>query len=189
MQLVRTAVVAIVLAACAAPARAGWFEIALNGNAVDASGGNHFGSDPRGRLALGGRLLYDDDDDTKLGSVLAALASEATAVEGLEFGVGAQGYFGTGRDLDVSAIGLGVTASWAPPALDGVYFGARIFYAPGIFAWSDTDDLKDWGVKAGYRVTPKIEIFATFQRIDADFGALGRPPVHEGLLVGFGGRF
>lgn len=189
MQLQKIGILALVLLAATSAAAAGWFEISLNGDAFDLGGGAHLGDDPDGRLALGGRFLYNEDHDTKLGCFLGAFASEPPSVEGFEFAVGGEALVGKGEDRDVAALALGVEATWAPPRLKGLFFGARLFYAPGVFSWGDSDGVTDWSARVGFRVTKKIDVFAQYQRVEADLDTRGDTELDGGVLVGFGGRF
>jgi len=179
----------IVLVATTGLARAGWFELALDNDAVMVSGGTHHGSDPQGRFAIGGRGLYNNEHDTKLGAFVARLDAEPGGVSGLSFGIGTDVMLGTSEDGDIGAVAIGVESAYAPPSWRGAFVGARLAYAPGIFSWSDTDGLLEWSVRGGYRITPKIDVFAEYRRLRADFSGVGRRDLDDGAKVGFSGRF
>lgn len=185
----RLGAAAAVLACATGLAHAGWFELGLNGDAVIASAGTHRGDDPQGRLALGARGLYNGDHDTKLGAFIVRFDAEASGTRGLSFGVGVDVMAGTSEEGDVGAAAIGIESTVAPEAWHGAFVGARVAYAPGILSWSDTDDLLEWSVRGGYRITPKIEIFAEYRKLEADFTDLGRRDLDDGVKVGFGGRF
>lgn len=170
-------------------AHAGWFELSLSNDTVQGSGGAHLGSDPDARFALGGRLLYDDEYDTRFGSFLAGFVSEPASVTGLQIGVGTELYVGKGDGQDLTALAIGASGSWAPERLKGLYFGGGITYAPGLMSWRDTESLLEWSGRAGFRFTPKIEMFVEYRSVEADFKDVGKRKLSRGPLVGFGGRF
>jgi hypothetical protein len=186
----RNVILVTCIAFCATGlAHAGWFELGLNNDAVMVSGGTHHGNDPQGRFALGGRGLYSNEHGTKLGAFSARFDAEASGVSGLSFGVGTDVMLGKSDDGDIGAVAIGVEGAFAPAAWRGAFFGARVAYAPGIFSWSDTDSLLEWSVRGGYRVSSKIDIFAEYRRLEADFSDLGRRDLDDSVKVGFGGRF
>lgn len=192
MRLTRLIAVLFVLAASTGLARAGWFELGLSNDSALASGGTHLGSDPQGRLALGGRGLYNGDTDTHLGAFIVRFDAESEGVPGLSFGVGVDVMLGqSGKDDDrtVGAAAVGVVTELAPAAWRGAFVGARLAYAPGVFSWSDTEDLLEWSVRGGYRITPRVEIFGEYRRLEVDFDDLGRRDLDDTVKVGFGGTF
>ena len=185
----RLGIALLILTPAASPSHAGWFELGLRSDAVQASAGRHLGSDPQGRFAIGGRGLWNDNHDTKLGAFVARFEAERTSVQGLEFAIGVDVFLGKGENLDVGAAAIGIQASMAPPAWRGGFVGARVAYAPGIFTWSDTERLFEGSVRAGWRATPRIAVFVEYQKIRADFDGAGNRDLDDTLKAGFGGRF
>lgn len=174
-----------------APALAGWFELSLNQDAVLVEGGRHHGADPQGRLALGLRGLYDGDGehDAKIGGIVLRLEAEATRVPGLSFGVGVDALVGRAVDRDFGAAPLVAEGTLAPERWQGVFVGTRVAYAPSLLAFRDAERLLEWGVRAGYRITPRIELFGEYRRIEIDVKDLGREELTGAASLGFGGRF
>ena len=185
----RHVVASVLLLAAFGTARAGWFEIALDHDTVQASGGAHFGSDPAGRFALGGRALWDDGDDGRLGALLFGFETEPESVVGLRLGVGGEVIAGRCDEHDLAATALGVTAAYAPVALHGVYLGGRIYYAPSVLAWRAAEGFLDASARVGFRATPKIEVYAEYQVVRSDVEGSGSQDLSESVLFGFGGRF
>lgn len=189
---VRRPVLAILLlgSACGL-ARAGWFDLALNGDTVEASAGAHLGHDPEGRLAIGARALYSrrDEGDTKLLGFVMRFEANAESIPGLEFGVGIDALGGEGAGRDVGAATVAVRAAYAPPAWRGVLLGGGIGYAPGILSGRDTDNLLEWSAKVGYRVTRALEIVVEYRNVRASFHDDGHRDLVDDVLIGFGGRF
>ncbi len=169
--------------------RAGWFDIALNHRAVDARGGTFVGEDPSGRMALGGRIFHDDDRDATLGAFLAGFTTDASAAQGLEISLGIEGFLGRAEHRDVDAVALGFEVAWAPVRARGGFVGGRLYYAPKILSWRDTESLLDWSLRGGYRITPKIFVLAEFEGIHADFEGQGGRTIGRDALFGFGARF
>lgn len=185
----RLAILIVLLLSPPLPALAGWFELSVGQDAVQASGGRHHGSDPQGRLALGLRGLYDDEHDTKLGGLVLRLEAEAARAPGLDFGIGVDVLAGRGEDQDVGAGAIAAQAAFEPGPWGGVFLGVRVAYAPSLLSWSDTESLLEWSVRGGYRITPKVELFAEYRRLEVDFADLGRRDLTGAASLGFGGRF
>lgn len=189
MTVVRALLSVFLVVIPAGAARAGWFEIGVSNDAANAEGGAHLGAEPDGGFALGGRLLYDDDTDTTLGAFVFRFEGALDASRSLEFGVGGQAFLGEADDRDVGAVALGAEVTWVPPRARGFFGRARIYWAPGILSWGDTDSAVEWGVRAGIRFTPRVNAFVDYRHLEADFDDAGDRTLSEGLTLGFAGRF
>jgi hypothetical protein len=185
----QVAVAALVSALGWGPAAAGFFELAVESAAFDVRGGAHIGADEQARLLLGGRYTSSDDEDARLGSVLVAVMGKPQASEAFRFTLGAQVYaYGEAGDADVGGVGLGGDVTWTPK-LHGLFFGARVSYAPGSFCWSDTDSILDWGARAGYAINPRVRVYLDYAQVDADLGQAGDVDLDHSLKFGFGFEF
>jgi hypothetical protein len=178
----------VALVASTGSARAGFFDIALNDHSVDAWGGTHLGSDPEARVSIGGRAVYDDDRNTRLGAFYAGFGGKPGSAW-REITVGIQAFAGKGRDENVAALALGVQARFTPERWHGAFVGGRIFYAPDLLAWSDCKRLADWAVRGGYRFGTRIYLFAEYQRITADLKTAGSKLLAGNAMAGFGAEF
>ncbi|PLX97718.1 MAG: hypothetical protein C0623_14815, partial [Desulfuromonas sp.] len=108
-------------------------------------------ADEFGRSVIGGRYLYNEDEDTDMGTAEFKFFGEPGAVPGLEVGAGFIGYVGETQDiLDFRNIGIGVMASYAPGQLQGLGFSARVVYSPDIFSWGDSDGLTEFNTRVSY---------------------------------------
>lgn len=179
----------VLLTAATGLAHAGWFELALDDETADLWLGAHLGRDPETQFALGGRFLYTDETDGQIASLVAGFASNPKAAKDSDIAFLVQVFGGEGENQDVGAVALGLSGNWAPENLKGVFFGGRLFYAPEIFTYSDTEGLIDWAIKAGYRFTPKMEVFLAYTKFEVDFENFGDVEVDKGLKFGFGARF
>ncbi len=147
-------------------------------------------ADELGSSQFGARFLYNDDEETKLFSAAFEFVGEPGNVPGLKVGVGVQGYGGsTDRDQDMLAAAVGGLIRYVPPALGGVSFGARLYVAPKIFSGLDSDGMLETAVRAGYNVTPKIEVYLGYQNIRSDFGRYGTWTIDDALRLGFAASF
>ena len=173
----------------ATPASAGWFELGLSSDSVQVSAGAHLGNDPETQFAFGGRGLFYDDADTKVGAVVGRFEGQASAVPSLRFGIGVDAFLGKSWDRDVGAAVIGLEGSFAPESWRGGFVGARLGYAPGFMTWSDTERLFEWSLRGGYRFNPKVAVFVEYQRVEADFDDLDNRDLDDSVRVGFGGRF
>jgi hypothetical protein len=166
----------------------------FNDETADVWGGIEFGKDDESGFLLAGRYLYSDEDeiDASVPAVLLAFAGRSSANEDVDFRVGLQGYFGEAADQDVTGIGVGGSGSWAPDGFKGGYVGARLYYAPGVFAFGDTEKIFDWAVEGGYRINEKFRAFLQYATLDVEVEIDGVEldvDVDEGLLFGFGINF
>jgi hypothetical protein len=173
---------------------AGFFDLMFNDETADVWGGIEFGKNDDSGFLLAGRYLYTDEDevDASVPAVLLAFEGRASANEDIDFRVGLQGFFGEVADQDVEGVGIGGSGNWAPDAFKGGYVGARLYYAPGIFAFGDTESILDWGIEGGYRINEKFRAFLQYAKLkvevevdDVEFDV----DVDQGLLLGFGITF
>jgi hypothetical protein len=185
----RWALAAILSVAVSGAARAGWFDLGLDHDTVQASAGAHFGNDPAGRFALGGRYLWDDESGSRVGALLFGFETEPGSIEGLRFGIGGEVLAARDGDRDFEAGALGVSGTYAPAAMHGFFFGGRLFYAPSVLAWSGAESVVDASARVGFRVTPRIEVFGEYQVVRADLEDAGGHNLVDSILLGFGGRF
>lgn len=174
----------------AGSAHATALDLAFNNDSAQVAVTQPLVVDDYGASRFGARFLYNDDEGTKLLSGGFEFVGEPGNVPGLKVGVGVQGFGGsTDHDQDILAAGIGGMASYAPPALQGVAFGAKLYVAPKIFSGLDSEGLLETAVRAGYNVTPKIQVYLGYQNIRSDFGRYGTWTIDEGLRLGFEATF
>jgi hypothetical protein len=166
-------------------ARAQMVSLALNDNAFDAWGGFYLGRDDASRVLLGGRYLYADDEDTKYPAFLVAFAGRPDAMEEVSFHLGVQGVFAEASNLDVEAIAVGGFGEWVPKNWKGVYLGARLFYAPEVFSFDDTEGIFEYAARGGYVINEKFQAFLEYSEIEAEIAVLGDVSVDDGVKIGF----
>ncbi|BCA81196.1 hypothetical protein [Desulfuromonas sp. AOP6] len=146
--------------------------------------------DGYGTSSLNFRGLYNEDKETKLGSLGLDFSGEPGHVPGLRFGIGGEVYGGT-TDYHQDMLSLGVcgNTSFAPPTLGGLGLDGKVCYAPKIFNFMDLERLLETSVGIFYAVTPKIKIKATYQNMDADFEHQNSRHIDEAVRVGFSAQF
>lgn len=183
----------LLLLLTAAAVQAASLEIDLNDFSVQGQYFQPITDDEYGTSMFDLRGLYNDRQDTTLVSGGFDFLGKPGNVPGLEVGVGLQGYGGqTTRgplDRDLAAIALGARATYRPPALQGIGFGAKFFYAPEILSFLETDRLYEGAVRVEYALTPKIRVFAEYQEIRADYEIVGTRHIDEGVRGGFQAQF
>lgn len=182
------AFVATILLAIA-PASAGFVDVSINTDSAHARVGFDAHEETGYRVNLGLGYLYNEGLDANVGSGSALFVVEPESAFGLEIGVGVCLYAGTSEEESLGSVPLGIQASWAPPALKGFYFGARVFYGPRILSWSDTESLLEAEAQVGYRFSKPLGIFVQFRNVQADFGERGDRDVDNDVRVGFTARF
>ncbi len=171
----------------------GWaqsLEIHLNDTTVQARYEHPLYEDDFGLSAVGGRFLYNDDKSTALGSLGLDFVGAPGNVPGLKVGVGSHLYGGKTRGRQsLAAVGIGLRGHLAPPQLGGVGLEGRLAYAPKILTFMDAERLLETSVRLSYAVTPKVRLFAEYQRIRVDFEDLGSTTIDEGIRGGFQALF
>lgn len=173
-----------------APAQATSFELGLNDSSAQLRLGQSLRSDEFGQTLLQARLLYSDQEKTKLGSLGLEFAGEPGNVLGLEVGVGASAYLGEAhRGRDFFNMALTLRTEYAPPALGGLGFSGRLAYAPEVLSFIDSESLFETAGQVSYAVTPKARVFVEYQNLRNEFERRGNWTIDDAVRVGFQTRF
>lgn len=183
----------VVAVFCAATAWGTSLEVALNDFSAQGRFVQPLVEDSYGTSELAFRLLYNDHKDLTLGSAGFNFLGKPGNVPGLDLGVGVQvsGARSTDGavDQDLVSVGLGLLGQFNPPVLQGLGFGARVFYGPKILAFADSEGLFEGAASVGYAITPKIRVFTEYQYLHARFEDIGNGSIDEGLRLGFQAKF
>jgi len=172
------------------PAWSGSFDLSFNDTSAQAQLAFPLRSDDYGTMQLEGRALYNDQEDTRLGSAGLVFVGEPGNIPGLSLGVGGLLYGGRTDDKqDILAFGVGGHLDFAPPALGGFGLTGKVYYAPRVFTGLDAERLLETGLRLGYAVTPKVRVFAEYQNIRSDFEDRGNWTIDEEVRVGFQANF
>lgn len=146
--------------------------------------------DDFGHSVLGGRFLYNEKEETVLGSLGFEFVGEPGNVAGLDLGVGARLYGGrTDHHQDLLAVAVGTGVDYFPPLLGGLGFTGEIFYAPKIFSFLDADRLLETSLRLGYAITPRVRVHLGYQNIRTDFEKTSNRTIDEAVRVGFTAKF
>jgi hypothetical protein len=185
---------AIVAMLAGRAAQAGNVELSFNDNNFDTWLTFGLGSDDDAQFQLGGRYLYSssDEDDASLPGILAGFSSRAAGNDEIRFFVGAQGYVGEAQDQDIEGVGVGGGATWAPESWNGVFVGARLFYAPEVFCFGDTTGVFEWAGSAGYQINEKVRAFLQYSQVTADLetdAGDADVDIDTGVTIGIGIAF
>ena len=125
--------------------------------------------DDYGTAILGGRYLYNDDEQSETLGVEMKFVGDPGAVPGLEVGAGFIGYIGTtDYNYDFNNVGIALLADYAPGSLQGLGFSGRLVYAPSIFSWQDSDGLFEYNLRVNYAITPKVKVYGGYQKIESE---------------------
>jgi len=170
-------------------ANAGFVDLLFNDNAFDVWAGFNVGGDEDAGVLIGGRYLYNDDEDSTVPAFYLAFSSKPEANSDIDFSLGLQTYFGESKDQDVTAVAIGGSAVWTPPNWKGVFFGGRVFFGPGVFSFGETDGTFEWAARAGYAFNPKMGVFVEWSDFESDVENGGSLDVDDGVKFGFGARF
>ncbi len=171
-------------------AEASSLEFLLNDYSVQGRYHLTISQDEYGASGIGARLLYNDDEETLLGSLGFDFSGEPGNVPGLELGVVARGTGGTTDDSkDFLVLDVGGQASYYPPALQGLGIAARIHWAPKLLSFIDAERMLEAGVTVGYALTPRIRLLLAYQVMRTDFEDEGTWTIDEGVRGGFEARF
>ena len=70
---------------------------------------------------------------------------------------------------DASAIALGGSFNIGLPSEPRVRFGAHGYMAPRVTSFGDAKSFYDWGVRAGFRVLPRGELYVGYQNLEMKY--------------------
>ena len=148
--------------------------------------------DAYGRSEFNGRFLLNEDEDLILGSF--GLDFFGQVAPGLDLGVGLETLGGEKEsrleDQELLAVALGARLSYYPPGFyDRLRFMAKAFYAPKVLSFLDLDRALETGLRVSYAITTRVDLYAEYQRIGADFDDLGDQTIDEGIRLGFMATF
>ena len=122
-----------------------------------------FGQD-FGRLELEAGFLYHENGDKLLNAGLL-VRGESVSVP-MIVSVGARAYFGEIGIYTIGAVAIGGDLLLAPEAWGGLGLGVYYYTAPGVVAFSDTEDLTEYGAYLNYQITPQASIAVGYKQID-----------------------
>lgn len=146
--------------------------------------------DEYGATSINTRFLYDDEEETYLGSLGLDFSGEPGNIPGLELGVGGKLYGGnTNDDIDFLNLGVGVRTTYAPPRLGGLGVDGRFVYAPEIFSFLDSERLMESEVRLTYAAVPRVKVYLGYQnvRLKPDNGSTRT--IDDSVRIGFIGYF
>jgi hypothetical protein len=172
-----------------APAAAGSLDVGINTDSAQARVGFDAHEETGYRVNLGLGFLYNDGLDAQIGSASALFVVEPESIPGFEIGLGICLYAGSSGEESVGSFPIGIQADWAPAALKGFFFGARVFYGPAILSWSDTESLLEAEAQVGYRFAKPLGIFLQFRNVRVDVGDRDDRDIDNDVRVGFNARF
>lgn len=165
---------------------AGSFSLDLNDHSTQIGYLQKLDSQNYGDTIIKGRYLYNDDTSTHLFGVAGGVVGTPGNVDGLSLGldVGLNGGR-TKNSKDLLAIGLGLGAEYAPPALRGFGVDGHLVYSPSIFAFADSEDYFEWGVGASFLVLPNAKVTLAYQNIEVDVKNVGNRDLDDTVRLGF----
>lgn len=121
-----------------------------------------FGQD-FGRLELEAGFLYHQNGDSLLNLGLL-VRGESVSVP-MIVSVGARAYYAELASYQIAAIAIGGDFLLVPEAWSGLGMGFFYYTAPGVVAFSDAEDLTEYGAYLNYQITPQANIAVGYQRI------------------------
>jgi len=174
----------------AVPAGATSIDVGVNDFSLQLQLAEPLRANEYGTVQLEGRILYNNKEETRLGSVGMMFEGEPGNVPGLVLGVGGHLYGGRTDDRqDLMVFGLGGLVTFAPPVLGGLGIGGKLYYAPQILSGLDADRLLETGLRISYAATPMVRLYAEYQNLRADFEKRGNWSIDEGVRLGFAANF
>jgi len=188
--MAKSLVLSLLILLVAGTAQATTFDLAFNNESAQVELGQPIIVDELGASEVGARFLYNDAEETRLGSLGLLFTGEPGNVPGLKLGIGAQGYLGsTDRDQDLLAAAVGGTVRYAPPALGGVAMLGKLYFAPRIFSGLDCEQLWETEVRAGYNLTPRVQVHLGYQAIRSEFDSYDTWTIDDAIRLGFQASF
>lgn len=160
------------------------FSLVINDDSVQGVFGSAFNKNEFGESIVAGRLLYNDDKDTLLGSVGAGVIGEPGNVDGLKAGAQVIGNFGSSNNRDLLTFGLGVLVSYQPPQLQGLGTYGRLQYAPKLLSFLDSERMWEAAVGLSFMFTPKAIALLEYQNVEVDFEKTGKRTIDDSVRIG-----
>ena len=160
------------------------FSIVLNDDSVQGVLGIAFNENEVGESLFEGRILYDDDRDSLLGSAAVGVRGTPGNVPGLQLGAKVIGNVGRLDKLDVVTIGLGLDASYQPPQLQGFGAHGRFQYSPQLLSFSDSEGFRELAFGCFYSFTPRASLLVEYQNTEADFDTYGDRRLDDSIRAG-----
>ncbi len=186
----RTLFIFAIISLGAGSAAAASIDLGFNDNSFQLEYQHPLRSDDYGASIASARFLYNDDEETVLGSLGFDFVGEPGNVPGLDLGVGAELYGGeTDQNLDFINLGIAAQATYAPPRLGGLGLSARLAYAPEIFSFLDSEGLFEYDLRLTYAALPRVKVYLGYQNIRMDFEDSGSKTIDEAVRIGFIGHF
>lgn len=122
-----------------------------------------FGQD-FGRLELEAGFLYHENGDSLLNAGLL-VRGESVSVP-LIVSIGARAYYADVGTYRISAIAIGGDLLFSPESWGGFGIGAFYYKAPGVVAFSDADDLTEYGAYVNFQITPQARVAIGYKDIN-----------------------
>jgi len=143
--------------------------------------------DEYGTSLLNGRFLYNDDKETKLGSIGLDFVGQPGNISGLDLGASAKVYAGnTEPDIDFMNLAIGLRGDYTFPQLRGVGLSARLNYAPKVFSFRDSERLLESRLRVTYAMLPKVRLYLGYQNIRLDVeDRSGHSTIDDSVRIGF----
>lgn len=175
----------------AAVASADEVDIGFNDDSFQFIYAKGLSQDEYGTTLFNGRFLYNDDGETKLGSLGLDFVGRPGNISGLDLGVGAKVYAGTFEpDIDLMNLAIGLRGDYTFPQLRGVGLSAGLNYAPQVFSFRDSERLLESRFRVTYAMLPKVRLYLGYQNIRVDVeGRRGDSTIDDSFRIGFIGSF
>lgn len=121
-----------------------------------------FGQD-FGRLELEAGFLYNESGDSLFNAGLL-VRGESVSVP-MIVSIGARAYVAEVATYNISALAIGGDLLFSPESWGGFGVGAFYYKAPGVVAFSDADDLTEYGAYVNFQITPQARMAIGYKDI------------------------
>ena len=121
-----------------------------------------FGQD-FGRLELEAGFLYNENGDSLLNAGLL-VRGESVSVP-MIVSIGLRAYVAEVAAYNLGAIAIGGDLLFSPESWGGFGIGAFYYKAPGVVAFSDADDLTEFGAYVNFQITPQANLAIGYKDI------------------------
>ncbi|KIH77828.1 YfaZ precursor [Geoalkalibacter ferrihydriticus] len=182
---------ALALCLTATAAAADSIDIGFNDDSFQLIYERPLSRDDYGTALASGRFLHNGDEKTTLGSIGADFVGEPGNVPGLELGVGTKFYAGTtDRSTDFINLAIGLRGAFAPPQFWGLGVAGRLYYAPKVFSFRDSERLLESELRLTYAVLPKVKVYVGYQNMRLKEDRRNENwTIDDAVRIGFVGTF
>ncbi|MDF1614699.1 YfaZ family outer membrane protein [Desulfurivibrio dismutans] len=193
MRKLITAALAALALTGAQSAQAASFDLNLNDYSLQAKLAGPVSSGAHGDSLMHLRFLYNEKKSLTMTSADLEFQAMIENVPGFGLGLGVGVVGGRKKssraNQDIFGVPVGLRLYFQPAGAENLEFQGKVFYTPKLLSFADLDRMLERRVRAGYAISPAVQIYIEYQHIRANFDDLNSRTIDDNVRVGFKARF